>query len=136
MPALTGDVTSSVGTVATTVGKIQGTAVSATAPTTNQVLQYNGTSWVPTTLAASGTVTSVGLSLGGIFTSRSPITTTGTLTGPLATQTANFVVAAPTARLAAAPTFRALVAAADLRLSNKRQPLTTTIGSSLTRSAH
>ena len=27
--------------------KIQGVAVSSTAPTSNQLLQYNGTSWVP-----------------------------------------------------------------------------------------
>ncbi len=43
---LTGDVTTSGGT-ATTVGKIQGVAVASTAPTTNQVLQYNGTQWTP-----------------------------------------------------------------------------------------
>ncbi|RZA09456.1 MAG: hypothetical protein EOP11_01610, partial [Proteobacteria bacterium] len=30
-----------------TVGKLQGTAVSATAPVTSQVLQYSGSSWVP-----------------------------------------------------------------------------------------
>ncbi|MHA8051847.1 beta strand repeat-containing protein, partial [Aquirufa sp. ROCK-SH2] len=29
------------------VAKLQGTAVSSTAPTTNQLLQYDGTSWVP-----------------------------------------------------------------------------------------
>mgnify|MGYP007122131568 CR=1 FL=1 len=59
-----------------------------------------------------GTVTSVGLSLPGIFTvSGSPVTTTGTLTGTLATQTANTIWAGPTTGAAAAPTFRALVAA-------------------------
>jgi hypothetical protein len=54
MPALTGDVTTTAGTVATTVGKIQGVAVANTAPTTNQVLQYNGTSWTPATAQSSG----------------------------------------------------------------------------------
>jgi hypothetical protein len=49
MPALTGDVTSTVGTVGTTVEKIRGVNVDATAPTTGQMLVYNGTSWVPTT---------------------------------------------------------------------------------------
>ncbi len=34
------------------VDAIQGTAVSAAAPTTGQVLQYNGTSWTPITLPA------------------------------------------------------------------------------------
>jgi hypothetical protein len=59
-----------------------------------------------------GSVTSVGLSLPGIFTvSGSPVTTTGTLTGSLATQTANTIWAGPTSGGAAAPTFRAIVAA-------------------------
>ena len=59
----------------------------------------------------SGTVTSVGLSLPAIFSvSGSPVTSSGTLTGTLATQTANRVWAGPTTGSAAAPTFRALVA--------------------------
>ena len=60
----------------------------------------------------TGTVTSVGLSLPSFITvSNSPVTTTGTLTGALATQTANTVFAGPTTGAAAAPTFRSLVAA-------------------------
>ena len=60
----------------------------------------------------SGTVTSVGLSLPAIFSvSGSPVTTSGTLTGSLATQTANTIFAGPTSGGSAAPTFRALVAA-------------------------
>ena len=60
----------------------------------------------------SGTVTSVGLSLPAIFSvSGSPVTTSGTLTGSLANQTANTVFAGPTSGGSAAPTFRALVAA-------------------------
>lgn len=63
-------------------------------------------------LAGVGTVTSVGLSLPSIFSvSGSPVTTSGTLTGALATQTANTVFAGPTSGGAATPTFRALVAA-------------------------
>jgi hypothetical protein len=60
-----------------------------------------------------GTVTSVGLALpSSILTvSGSPVTTSGTLTGTLATQTANYVWAGPTSGSAAAPTFRALVTA-------------------------
>lgn len=59
-----------------------------------------------------GTVTSVGLSLPGIITvSGSPVTTSGTLTGTLATQTANTVWAGPSSGAAAAPTFRAMVSA-------------------------
>lgn len=60
----------------------------------------------------TGTVTSVGLSLPSIITvTGSPVTTTGTLTGTLATQSANRVWAGPTSGSAAAPTFRSLVAA-------------------------
>lgn len=73
-------------------------------------LYFNGT--VLASAAASGTVTSVALSLPAIFSvSGSPITSSGTLTGSLATQTANYVWAGPTSGGAAAPTFRALVAA-------------------------
>ncbi len=66
------------------------------------------------TAAASGTapVTSVGLSLPSIITvSGSPVTGTGTLTGTLATQSANTVFAGPTTGSAATPTFRTLVGA-------------------------
>lgn len=60
----------------------------------------------------NGTVVSVGLSLPSIFTvTGSPVTTTGTLTGTLATQLANLVFAGPVSGGALAPTFRALVAA-------------------------
>lgn len=59
---------------------------------------------------AGGTVTSVGLSLPAIFSvSGSPVTTAGTLTGSLATQSANRVWSGPTTGAAATPTFRALV---------------------------
>ncbi len=60
----------------------------------------------------SSGVTSVGLALPNIFSvSGSPVTTTGTLTGTLATQTANTVFSGPTTGSAATPTFRSLVAA-------------------------
>lgn len=59
----------------------------------------------------SGTVTSVGLALPSEFTiSNSPVTTSGTLTGAWASQTANYVLAAPNGT-AGTPSFRALVAA-------------------------
>lgn len=62
-------------------------------------------------LAGSGTVTSVGLSLPNIFSvSGSPVTDAGTLTGTLATQSANTIWAGPTTGSAATPSFRALVA--------------------------
>lgn len=57
----------------------------------------------------SNGVTSVALSLPSFITvTGSPVTTTGTLTGTLATQTANTVFAGPASGSAAAPTFRVL----------------------------
>ena len=62
--------------------------------------------------AGTGSVTSVGLSLPSLFSvSGSPITAAGTLTAALATQSANLVWAGPVSGSAAAPAFRALVAA-------------------------
>lgn len=65
------------------------------------------------TSASNGTaVTSVALSLPSIFTvTGSPVTTTGTLTGTLNTQTANTVFAGPASGGAATPTFRAILQA-------------------------
>src|SRR6185369_9109717 len=65
-----------------------------------------------TDIPAAG-VTSVALALpSSTFTvSGSPVTSTGTLTGTFATQTANTVLAGPTTGSAATPTWRALVAA-------------------------
>jgi hypothetical protein len=83
------------------------------AGTTGQILTAT-TGGAPTWAApaTSGTVTSVGLSLPAQFTvTNSPVTSSGTLTGSWNTQTANFVLAGPTAGAAAVPTFRALVAA-------------------------
>lgn len=75
----------------------------------------DGTWKTPT--AGTGTVTSVALSLPAIMTvTGSPVTTAGTLTGTLATQTANTVFTGPSSAGPSAPTFRALVNA-DLPLS-------------------
>lgn len=61
---------------------------------------------------AGGTVTSVGLAAPSFLTvSGSPVTTSGTLTLTLTTQSANTVFAGPTSGGAAAPTFRSLVTA-------------------------
>jgi len=73
----------------------------------------SGVSFTGGTLSATGlggTVTSVALSLPSIFTvTGSPVTTTGTLTGSLNSQTANIVFAGPSTGSPATPTFRALV---------------------------
>ena len=60
----------------------------------------------------SGTVTSVALAMPAIFSvAGSPVTTSGTITVTLATQAANAFLGGPASGAAAAPTFRALVAA-------------------------
>lgn len=80
------------------------------------VKRATGTGWVTVVAGVytvvSAPVTSVALSLPSIFTvSGSPVTTAGTLTGTLATQTANTIFAGPTSGAVAQPTFRSLVAA-------------------------
>jgi hypothetical protein len=74
---------------------------------------WNGTAWEQASGASgSGSVTSVALAAPGIFTvSGSPVTSAGTLTLALATETANTVFAGPTTGGAVAPTFRTQVAA-------------------------
>ena len=70
-----------------------------------------GTWTVDTSTYLTSAVTSVGLSLPSIFSvTNSPVTSTGTLTATLASQTANYVFAAPNGSNGA-PTFRALVKA-------------------------
>lgn len=81
----------------------------------------------PTNFGGGGSVTSVAFAGDGTVlssTPTSPITTSGTLTASLNTQSANTVLAGPTSGPAAAPTFRAIVAA-DL-------PATVNVWSSLT----
>src|SRR6185312_9780227 len=62
--SMTGDASmASTGVVSVT--GIQGKAVSATAPTANQILQFNGTSWIPTTSTAlSSTLTNTHIFVG------------------------------------------------------------------------
>lgn len=95
---------------------ILGSSATATTPATNDnSTAVATTAWVKAqgygTGNATGTVTSVGLSLPNIFSvSGSPVTSSGTLTGTLATQNANKVLAGPTTGSDATPTFRTLVA--------------------------
>jgi hypothetical protein len=79
-------------------------------PAANQSIRINsgGTAWESYT-PTSGTVTSVGLSLPGIFNvTTSTVSSTGTLTAGLSNQNANTVFAGPASGSAAQPTFRAL----------------------------
>jgi hypothetical protein len=85
----------------TTTTSFTGTAVG--------YLAFTSTGDLITVAPGSGTVTSVALSLPAIFTvSGSPVTTSGTLTASLASQTANTFLAAPDAA-AGVPTFRTIL---------------------------
>ena len=89
------------------------TALSTSGASSGDVIQFNGTSWaVSAFVPGSGTVTSVALTAPAEFSvGGSPITGSGTLAITKANQSANTVWAGPTTGAAAAPTFRALVAA-------------------------
>lgn len=66
----------------------------------------------PSAIASSGTVTSVAVSMPGIYSvSGSPITGSGTIAVTFNTQAANTALMGPTSGAAAAPTFRVLVGA-------------------------
>ena len=81
---------------------------------TDRLKMHDGTefkTFAYTSELTGGTVTSVYLSAPNIFTvSNNPVTSSGTLTLSLATQTANYVFAGPTTGAVSAPSFRALVA--------------------------
>ena len=82
--SLTGDVTASAGDATASVVRIQGRSVASTAPTSGQVLAWNGTAWTPTT-TGGGTVTSItagsGLSGGAITSSGTISANFGTSAG-------------------------------------------------------
>jgi hypothetical protein len=103
---------SSISTTEITNGTIGVSDLSNMGATANQILQYDGSTWVPINTPTGGSgVTSVALALPAIFSvTGSPVTTTGTLSASLASQAASTVFAAPTGA-PGAPTFRALAAA-------------------------
>jgi hypothetical protein len=86
-------------TATTAAGSSNDTTVATTAFVTSKTSSFG-----------SGSVTSVALSLPAIFSvTGSPVTTTGTLSASLASQTSNYVFAAPSGA-AGSPTFRLLTA--------------------------
>jgi hypothetical protein len=98
------------------------TTIAGLTPTNDDIIQRKAGAWANRTMAqlntdlvaaGAGTVTSVALTVPGVIfsVSGSPITGAGTLNFSLLTQTANTVFAAPSSGIAAAPSFRALVAA-------------------------
>lgn len=99
------------------------TAISALANAAG-VLTNNGSGVFSYTTPATGTVTSVAMTVPSFLSvAGSPITTAGTFAVSLANQNANLVFAGPGTGAAAAPTFRALVAADIPDLSGTYQPL-------------
>ena len=113
-----------------------GSSATATTPSSgDDSTKVATTAYVQDELASfgSGTVTSVALSLPNIFSvSGSPVTTSGTLTGSLASQLANRVFAAPDGSNGT-PSFRALVADDLPDLSSVYLPISGgTISSNLT----
>jgi len=92
-------------------------ALAQSGATTGQVIEWNGSAWVASTgVPGSGTVTSVTFTGDGTVLSSTPssaVTTSGTLTATLASQTGNVVLASPVGGGSGAPTFRK-VAIADI----------------------
>jgi hypothetical protein len=101
----------SVSTSEIDTGAITSTKVADFGCSAGQAMTWQLTGWTCGTFGTgSGSVTSVALAAPAFLTvSGSPITTSGTLTLSLATQTANTVFAGPTGGAPASPTFRALV---------------------------
>jgi hypothetical protein len=103
---------STVSSAEITNGTIGVADLSSMGASANQILQYDGATWVPIpTPSGGGGVTSVGLSLPStIFSvSGSPVTTTGTLGATMVSQAAATVFAAPTGA-PGTPSFRTLAA--------------------------
>lgn len=111
IPTLNQNTTGTAGNVTGIVAPANGGTGLSTCSNTGYVLAWTGTAWACQPSTAGGTVTSVGLSLPlSIFSvSGSPVTGSGTLTGSLNTEPANFVWAGPASGSAAAPAFRSLV---------------------------
>lgn len=92
--------------------KFLGRSLSPTAPTTGQILKWNGATWAPAADDNSAGLSSVGLTMPSIFTvTNSPLTANGTIATTLATQTANTLFAGPGTGAAAIPAFRSMVTA-------------------------
>lgn len=108
----------SVGTSEIDAGAITAVKLADIGCTPGQAMTWQLSGWTCATFGTgSGSVTSVALALPAFITvSGSPVTTSGTLTGTLATQTANTFFSGPSSAGPSAPTFR-VIANADLPLS-------------------
>ncbi len=107
-PALTGDITTASGALATTLATVNPNVGSFT----NASITVNAKGLITAASnGTAGTVTSVTFTGDGTVLSSTPssaVTTSGTVTASLNTQSAGTFLAGPTSGSAAAPTFRAL----------------------------
>jgi len=142
-PALTGDVTTPGGSLATTISQnaVSNGKLAKMPPMTlkgnNTILAADPKDLTVAEVNAmgiggggggSGTVTSVGLSMPAIFSvAGSPVTAAGTFTVTLATEAANTVWAGPGTGAPATPTFRGLVIADIPSLATLYQPIDATL---------
>ena len=142
-PALTGDVTTPRGSLATTISPnaVSNGKLAKMPPMTikgnNSILPDDPKDLTVAEVNAmgiggggggSGTVTSVGLSMPTIFSvAGSPVTAAGTFTVTLATEAANTVWAGPGTGAPATPTFRGLVIADIPSLATLYQPIDATL---------
>ncbi len=77
VPAFTGDVTNTAGSLANTVAKLQGTPLTLSGLTTNNLLQYNGSAWVnaaPASILGSTLSAGTGISISGATISNAGVT--------------------------------------------------------------
>lgn len=124
--SVTGSPVTTTGTLALSLATQSANAVWA-GPTSGLAAAPTFRSLVAADIPSLSYVTSVGLSLPGIFSvSGSPVTSSGTLSASLATQSANLVWAGPSSGAAAAPTFRSLA------LGDLPSLYTLTLGTGLT----
>ncbi len=101
-PNVAGDVIGSINT--STVSKLRGTIISTVTPSPSQVLQYNGTAWIPSTLPPA-VITGTGIGIATVttsvnnFTVSVPSPTYSPTNGVLSFGGTNTVVVSPTLSL-------------------------------------